>query len=89
MFERVMEGYGVDEARWAYKLAPYLTAKAQQAYVAMNRGEAEQYGEVKKAILRRYDINEETYRQRFRGAKRKDSESYVELATHLDDLAMK
>ena len=47
------------------------------------------YQEVKKAILRWYDIGDETYRQRFRTARRKDNEAYVELATRLLDLAKK
>lgn len=41
------------------------------------------YSEVKKAILRRYDINEETYRQCFRAARRKEGEPYIELATRM------
>ncbi|KAL5515899.1 hypothetical protein EMCRGX_G001144 [Ephydatia muelleri] len=31
-FERVMEAYEIDKSRWAFKLAPYLSGKAQQAY---------------------------------------------------------
>ena len=33
-FERMMEAFKVDRARWPYKLAPQLTGKAQQAYAA-------------------------------------------------------
>ena len=42
---------------------------------------------VKTAILRRYNINEETYRQRFRAVKPKEEESPQELMTRLQDLA--
>ena len=34
-FERMMEAYQVDKAKWAYLLAPQLTGKVQQAYAAM------------------------------------------------------
>ena len=44
---------------------------------------------MKAAILRRYDINEEMYRQRFRSGTKKAGESYQELATRLCDLATK
>ena len=71
-FERMMRVYGVREDRWAFKLAPQLTGKAQQAYAALNADDAAKYEEVKSAILRRYDISEETYRQRFRTAGRKE-----------------
>ena len=51
--------------------------------------DAAQYKQVKAAILRRYDINEETYRQRFRTTRKKEGEAYVELAIRLQDLLKK
>ena len=88
-FERLMKAYDVREERWAFKLAPQLVGKAQQAYAAMNPDEAKDYAKLKKAILRRYDINEESYRQRFRSAVRKQGKTNRELAARLDDLADK
>ena len=88
-FERLMSVYRVDEARWVPKLAPQLSGRAQQAYAAMNSDEAMVYSEVKKTILRRYDINEETYRQRFRAARKKEDEPYIELAIRMTDLFRK
>ena len=88
-FERIMKAYEVDPARWAYKLAPQLTGKAQQAYAALDPDEAESYASVKAAILRRYNIHEETYRKRFRGLQLKSGETPTELATRLADLANK
>ena len=88
-FERMMRVYGVKEDRWAFKLAPQLTGRAQQAYAALNVDDAAQYKQVKAAILRRYDINEETYRQRFRTTRKKEGEAYVELAIRLQDLLKK
>lgn len=85
-FERLMHMYHVEERRWVAHLAPQLSGRAQQAYAAMHTEDALVYSEVKKAILRRYDINEETYRQRFRAARRKEGEPYIELATRMADL---
>ena len=85
-FERMMEAYEVERARWSFKLAPQLTGKAQQAYAALPPEHAKDYDEVKAAILRRYNINEETYRQRFRSQKLKDGETLRELVTRLSDL---
>ena len=79
-FERMMAAHGVEEAR---KLAPQLTGHAQQAYAALPMDQTGNYEEMKAAILRRYDINEETYRQRFRSGTKKAGESYRELATRL------
>ena len=38
------------------------------------------------SILRRYGINEESYRQRFRASKPKEREAYSEMAIRLEDL---
>ena len=55
----------VSHERWSFQLASQLTGKAQQAYAAVPPEDAKSYDSVKEAILRRYDINEETYRERF------------------------
>ena len=65
-FERMMQAYKVDGSRWALKLAPELTGQALQVYASMDPSDAECYDSVKSAILRRFNINDETYRQRFR-----------------------
>ena len=65
-FERVMAANEVSRDRWSYQLAPYLRGKAQQAYAGLPPEEVKTYDTIKEAILRRYDINTETYRQRFR-----------------------
>ena len=46
-FERIMVVHGIDRSRWAYKLAPELTGKAQLAYVAMDTTASGDYEELK------------------------------------------
>ena len=65
-FERTMQAFNVPKEQWVFKLAPQLTGKAQQAFAAMETESAGSYDDVKAVILRRYNINEETYRQRLR-----------------------
>ena len=88
-FEHLMQVDEAEEATWALRLAPQLTGNAQRAYAAMRDSDALDYGKVKAAILKRYNISEETYRQRFRVARRKDRESYSELVVRLEDLGHK
>ena len=88
-FERLMQAYEIWRERWVYKLAPQLSGRAQRAYAAMNPEEAQDYDRLKEAVLRRYDINEESYRQRFRSATRKQGETNRELAVRLQDLTDK
>ena len=79
--------YEVSRDRWVYKLAPQLFGRAQQA--AMIPEEASEYEKVKAAILRRYEINEETYRRHFKTATKASDKAYRELAIRLQDLVKK
>ena len=81
----MMQAYKIPKERWVYKLAPQLTGRAQQAYAAMPTADAGKYDDVK-AILRRYDINSEVYRQQFRSIRLNEGESHREMATRLSDL---
>ncbi|XP_071944659.1 uncharacterized protein [Antedon mediterranea] len=70
-FERIANTYEWRKEHWVVKLIPHLTGKARAAYASLPVTESNQYDIVKKAILQRYDITEETYRQRFRSIKKK------------------
>ena len=52
-FERIMTVHRVDRTLWVVHLSPQLAGRAQQAYAALPGETAGDYGEVKKAILRR------------------------------------
>ena len=77
------------QARWSFKLAPQLTGKAQLAYAALSVEQSRDYKTLKTAILRQYNISEETYRRQFCSAKLKKKETPWELVTRLRDLARK
>ena len=70
-FERTMGVFGIGKNRWAFKLAPQLTGKAQKTFAAMEEAKASDYDQLKKAILKCYNISGETYRQRLRTMVRK------------------
>ena len=86
---KIMGAHELDVGKWTCFLAPQLTRKALQAFAATPTTQSGSYADVKAAILRRYDINEETYQQRFRAATCKSGESYQELAVRLSDLLAK
>lgn len=57
----------------AFKIAPNLAGKAPLAYAAMNSDDAKDYELVKEtAVLQRYNINTEMYRQRSRTTKKQE-----------------
>ena len=71
------------------KLAPQLVGKAQQAYTRLTVADAGDYEKLKLAILRRYDITDDSYRQSFRVARLRPGESNWEVVARLEDLASK
>ena len=82
-FERLMLAYEVKKEKWAYKLALQLVGKAQQAYAGLTVADAGDYKKLKLAILWRYDIMEDSYRQRFRAARLRPGESNRKLVARL------
>ena len=89
MFERLMTAFEVKRNKWAFKLASNLSGRAQKAYAALSVEDAGDYERLKGAILSRYDITDESYRQRFRSGKRNKDESNRELVVRLTDWASK
>lgn len=88
-FERIMGSYEIPKEYWSFKLAPQLIGKAQQAYAAMSADESGRYDNLKVAILTQFGINEESYKQRFRQARRQQDETNKEFGIRLMDLVQK
>ncbi|KAK7930573.1 hypothetical protein WMY93_006968 [Mugilogobius chulae] len=65
-FERIAKTWRWPESEWACRLVPLLSGKALEAYTAMDEEEAHSYTHLKGALLTKFDISPETYRQRFR-----------------------
>ena len=82
-----MTKYEVDKSHWAFKLAPQLAGKAQQTYYHCQLL-SQEIEALKAAILRRYNICEEMYRQRFPWTT-KEVEAYQKLAIRLQDIQQK
>ena len=88
-FERIISAHEIRKNQWPNHLAPQLTGKAKLAFAAMSSTEAKDYDAIKAAILARFDVNEETYRRRFRSAVKQRDETYRELSIRLLDLQNK
>uniref|UniRef100_A0A674IBQ6 Gypsy retrotransposon integrase-like protein 1 n=1 Tax=Terrapene triunguis TaxID=2587831 RepID=A0A674IBQ6_9SAUR len=65
-FEWVAVVAGWAPEQWASILAPYLTGTAQTVYRGLSVEAAQDYSQVKAAILDALDVSPETFRQRFR-----------------------
>lgn len=85
-FERIAIACRWPKADWAFHLIPLLTGKARGAFVHMDVDLSMNYDQVKQAILQKYDINSETYRQRFRSLQVEPEETPKELYIRLKEL---
>ncbi len=85
-FERIAAACRWPKEEWAFHLIPLLTGKARAAYVHMDVEDSLDYEQLKSAILRKYDINRETYRKKFRSLDVEPLESPKELYVRLKEL---
>lgn len=85
-FKRLAAAYQWPEDDWAVRLIPHLTWKARAAYVAMAAEDTFDYKKVKEAILAKYEIDEEVYRQRFREPDIRPHENPREFFNRFKDL---
>ena len=68
-FEWFACSQGWPEEIWAVSLSPLLTGKDLQVYSSMPSDQANDYEELKKAILKRYQLTEKDFRLKFREGK--------------------
>uniref|UniRef100_A0A3B3HUH3 CCHC-type domain-containing protein n=1 Tax=Oryzias latipes TaxID=8090 RepID=A0A3B3HUH3_ORYLA len=88
-FERIAAACRWQKVDWVFHLIPLLTGKARSAYVHMDVEDSSEYDKVKTAILCKYNVNPETYRQRFRSLDVNLDESPKELYARLKELYVK
>ena len=82
-FERFASSQGWPEKIWAVSLSPLLTGKGLQLYSSMPSDQANNYEELKKAILKRYQLTEEGFRLKFREEKPQKSETVFQFMSRL------
>uniref|UniRef100_A0A1I8HIG2 Reverse transcriptase domain-containing protein n=1 Tax=Macrostomum lignano TaxID=282301 RepID=A0A1I8HIG2_9PLAT len=85
-FERAAASCGWQKSEWTIRLAPLLTGVAQSAFHSLTSAASADYDLAKATILARYNIGEETYRQRFRSLRKAPEETFQVFATKLEDL---
>ncbi|KAH6942702.1 hypothetical protein HPB50_009316 [Hyalomma asiaticum] len=81
-FEHVCERNAIERSLWAQNLLALLPGEVSDVITCLSREAFESYDEVKEALLRRYKLSPEAFRQRFRYAKR-GNESHVDFAFRL------
>uniref|UniRef100_A0A3B4TE40 Gypsy retrotransposon integrase-like protein 1 n=1 Tax=Seriola dumerili TaxID=41447 RepID=A0A3B4TE40_SERDU len=83
LFERVAESRKWPDSALSLMLQCALTGRAQEAYSALSASDSQNYGLVKSAVLKAYELVPEAYRQRFRTWKKVDNQTHLEFARDL------
>ncbi len=83
-FERVAELHRWRKADWAVYLASLLKGKALDVYARLPNDQARDYDKLKEALLKRYALTEEGYKQKFYESKPEKGESPPQFITRLD-----
>ena len=78
-FEKIASSLNWPPETWSLLLQTVLRGKAQEIYASLSAEDCADYDVVKSAILRSYEMVPEAYRQKFRGCKKDDSQTYVEF----------
>ena len=86
-FERFATTAKWDKAGWATKLSALLSGRALYVYSRPSEEAASDYGKMKIALMKRYDLTEDGYRRKFRVSAPETDESpdqfIVRLSTYL------
>nr|XP_033961681.1 uncharacterized protein LOC117463527 [Pseudochaenichthys georgianus] len=85
-FERMAKTWQWPREEWACRLVPLLTGKALEAYTAMDEDMSNCYPDLREALLVKFDISPETYRQRFRATSSPPGETPTESYHRLKGL---
>ncbi|XP_072928239.1 uncharacterized protein [Hemitrygon akajei] len=82
-FEKVAVNQNWPKGKWAVLLQSVLRGKAQQAYSALSMDESKDYEEVKRAVLRSYELVPEAYQQKFQNLRKPWNHTYLEFAREM------
>ena len=83
-FERFAESAGWPQKDWAVSLSALLKGKSLEVYSRLSIAEANDYKKVKTALLRRFVLTQEGFRQKFRSCLPESSESAPQFAVRIE-----
>ena len=84
-FERFSKSVGWPQKEWAVRLSSLLKGKALEAYTRLSNTDAEDFDKVKQALLKRFELTQEGFRQKFRSCQPEHVESVPQFALRLEN----
>ena len=85
-FEKLAQSMGWPREMWAHLIQSKFSGKARDAYLAMSMVDVSDYDKVKSSVLKAYELVPEAYRQRFRKARKKESQTHMEFSKQKEQL---
>uniref|UniRef100_A0A1B8XVA9 CCHC-type domain-containing protein n=1 Tax=Xenopus tropicalis TaxID=8364 RepID=A0A1B8XVA9_XENTR len=82
-FEKTCRQYQLPREQWARHLTPGLKGKALDAFVELPPELDGDYDELKKALIKKYNLTPEVYRRKFRALNREPKDSYSDVVGNL------
>ena len=80
-FERYAEVQKLDRDMWSLHLSTLLKGKALDVYSRLSKESAFDYDTLKASLLKRFEMTEEGFRQRFHTCKPERGESFIQFIT--------
>lgn len=82
-FERYATVQHWERNTWATSLSALLCGKALDVYALMSSETAQNYDELKSALLRRYDLTEDGFKRKFRSSRPEPGETFSQFTVRL------
>ncbi|XP_062589077.1 uncharacterized protein LOC134250727 [Saccostrea cucullata] len=83
-FEKIAGLQKWHKSQWAIRLVPMLAGKALEAYSRLSDADSDNYEIIKTAILKRYELTSEDYREKFRQGKQSNDESFKDFVVRVE-----
>ena len=84
-FERFAKSLGWPQKDWAVRLSSLLKGKALEAYTRLSNADAGGFDKVKQALLKRFELTQDGFRQKFRSCQPESGESAPQFALRLEN----
>ncbi|XP_062572173.1 uncharacterized protein LOC134234132, partial [Saccostrea cucullata] len=82
-FERYATAMKWEKSLWSTHLSALLKGRALEVYALMSKSKADNYDELKAALLRRYDMTKEGFKRKFRSCRPENSETFSQFTVRL------
>ena len=82
-FERYATAQKWDRGTWATSLSALLRGRALDVYALMSLATAQDYDELKAALLRRFDMTEDGFKKKFRSSRPDLAETFTQFTVRL------